>query len=241
MIYVQEWGKRKTEKKMITFISAILLSLMLMGCGGGTDKILASQEEMNTKIDSLISVFNEPEEAEEPTRKDIITALFDSLVVYTYTSAQIDTDLDAPDHGHVDIRYVEYYSFQLNKSDLYDGEFEFKRHLMAASLRDLQAAKPKYGPSPFVNLDNPEVYNTHGKWRIISEKSIDFVRLGGQYFSFRDFEWKHTGETILGIDIYAHHGHRFMFGSSRGASQLYSVGHMRDLTLIKNGVFDTNR
>ena len=45
---------------MKTFISAALLSLMLMGCGSGTDKILASQEETNAKIDSLISFLNEP-------------------------------------------------------------------------------------------------------------------------------------------------------------------------------------
>ena len=37
---------------MKTFISAALLSLMLMGCGSGTDKILASQEETNAKIET---------------------------------------------------------------------------------------------------------------------------------------------------------------------------------------------
>jgi len=109
---------------MKTFISAALLSLMLMGCGDGTDKILASQEETNAKIDSLISFLNEPEEPEEPTRKDIIIASFDSLVAYVYLTTQIDADPEAEDHGHTDVRYVEYYVFQLNKSDLYDGEVD---------------------------------------------------------------------------------------------------------------------
>jgi len=123
---------------MKTFISAALLSLMLMGCGGGTDKILVSQEETNVKIDSLISFLNEPEEPEELTRKDFIIALFDSLVAYVYLTTQIDADPEAEDHGHTDVRYVEYYVFQLNKSDLYDGEFEFKRHLMADAMRKLE-------------------------------------------------------------------------------------------------------
>ena len=137
---------------MKTFISAALLSLMLMGCGSGTDKILASQEETNAKIDSLVSILTEPE---GPTRKDIIIASFDSLVAYVYLTTQIDADPEAEDHGHTDLRYVEYYSFQLNKSDLYDGEFEFKRHLMADAMRKLEAFEPKYGPSPFINLQNP--------------------------------------------------------------------------------------
>ena len=226
---------------MKTFISAALLSLMLMGCGGGTDKILASQEETNTKIDSLISFLNEPEEPEEPTRKDIIIASFDSLVAYVYLTTQIDADPEAEDHGHTDVRYVEYYVFQLNKSDLYDGEFEFKRHLMADGMRKLEAVEPKYGPSLFINLQNPEIYYTHGKWRITSEKSIDMLRVGGQYYSFRDFEWKHTGESVLGVDIYAHHGHKILLGSSRGSGKVYSVGHMRDLLSITRGVFDTNK
>lgn len=226
---------------MKTFISAALLSLMLMGCGGGTDKILASQEETNAKIDSLVFILTQPEEPEEPTRKDITIALFDSLVVYTYLSTQIGTDPEAEDHGHMNIKYVEFYIFQLNKSDLYDGEFEFKRYVLDASWKALKAVEPKYGPSVFLNLQTPEVYNTHGKWRIINERNINLIRLGGQYFSFRDYEWKHTEEVISGIDIYAHHGHKFMLGATGGGNKLYSVGHMRDLTLIKNGAFNTNR
>ena len=221
---------------MKTFISAALLSLMLMGCGGGTDKILASQEETNAKIDSLVSILTEPE---EPTRKDIIIASFDSLVAYVYITTQIDADPETGDHGHTDLRYVEYYSFQLNKSDLYDGEFDFKRQLLADAMRKLEAVEPNSGPSPFVNLQNPEIYYTHGKWRITSEKSIDMLRVGGQYYSFRDFDWKHTGESVLGVDIYAHHGHKILLGSTRGSGKVYSVGHMRDLLSITRGVFDT--
>ena len=233
---LQEWSKRKTEKKMKTFISAVLLSLMLIGCGNDTDKILASHEETNTKIDALITVLNEPEEA---TRKDVIVALFDSLVVYSYLSATAPTGSSEEGQRIITFRYVEYYVFQLNKSDLYDGNYSFARYVLPSSFRKFAEFKIPIGASPFIRLTNPEIYNFYGKWRILNEREIDMFREGGNYYSFREFDWKFVTSTILGANVYSFHGHKFVLGNSQGGTQKFVVGTINDLTSIKNGVFDT--
>lgn len=222
---------------MKTFISAVLLSLMLIGCSDNSDKILASQEEINTKIDSLVSILTEPE---EPTRKDVIAALFDSLVVYSYSSASIATGSAEEDHTHINFRYAEYYIFKLNKNDLYDGNYEFARHILPSSFKKFEEYEVDHGPSSFSNLTNPDVYQSHGKWRILNEREIDMFREGGRYYSFRDYDWDFIKSSILGANIYSFHSHKFMLGSSQGGAQSFFRGTLNDLTSIKNGVFDTN-
>ena len=93
--------------------------------------------------------------------------------------------------------------------------------------------------TPFIRLTNPEIYNFYGKWRILNEREIDMFREGGNYYSFREFDWKFVTSTILGAYVYSFHGHKFVLGNSQGGTQKFVVGTINDLTSIKNGVFDT--
>ena len=221
---------------MKTFIGMVLFSFMLMGCSDSSDKILATQEETNARIDSLFSILTEPE---EPTRKDLIVALFDSLVAYSYGSTDLPTGSVDEDHTHIHVKYVEYWVFYINKSEMYDGDYEFVTHIRSPSFKELEEYEPDYGPSPFNRLVNPDIYQSNGKWRILNEREIDVFREGGTYYSFRDDKWDFLKSAILGVSIYSFHDRKFMLRSSQGAPEFFNLSTVYDLTSIKNGVFDT--
>ena len=219
-------------------LSMLLLLFMLTGCSDSSDKILASQEETNAKIDSLVSVISVLTEPEEPTRKDVIVALFDSLVAYSYGSADIPTGSVDEEHAHIHVRYVEYWVFYINKSELYDGDYEFVNHILTSSFRELEEYEPDYGLSPFSRLINPDIYQSNGKWRILNEREIDVFREGGTYYSFRDDRWDFIKSAILGVSNYSFHDRKFMLVSFQGAISQFNVSTVYNLTSIKNGVFD---
>ena len=220
---------------MKTFIGMVLLSFMLMGCSDSSDKILATQEETNARIDSLFSILTEPE---EPTRKDLIVTLFDSLVAYSYGSADMPTGAVDEDHDHIHVKYVEYWVFYINKSEMYDGDYEFVTHIRSPSFKELEEYEPNYGPSPFNRLVNPDIYQSNGKWRILNEREIDVFREGGTYYSFRDDRWDFIKSAILGVSIYSFHDRKFMLRSLQGAPEFFNVSTVYNLTSIRNGVFD---
>ena len=220
---------------MKTFIGMVLLSFMLMGCSDSSDKILATQEETNARIDSLFSILTEPEEL---TRKDLIVALFDSLVAYSYGSADMPTGTVDEDHDHIHVKYVEYWVFYINKSEMYDGDYEFVTHIRSPSFKELEEYEPNYGPSPFNRLVSPDIYQSNGKWRILNEREIDVFREGGTYYSFRDDKWDFLKSAILGVSIYSFHDRKFMLRSLQGTPEFFNVSTVYNLTSIRNGVFD---
>ena len=220
---------------MKTFIGMVLFSFMLMGCSDSSDKILATQEETNARIDSLFSILTEPEEL---TRKDLIVALFDSLVAYSYGSTDLPTGAVDEDHNHIHVKYVEYWVFYINKSEMYDGDYEFVTHIRSPSFKELEEYEPDYGPSPFNRLVNPDIYQSNGKWRILNEREIDVFREGGTYYSFRDDKWDFLKSAILGVSIYSFHDRKFMLRSLQGAPEFFNVSTVYNLTSIRNGVFD---
>ena len=212
---------------MKTFRSAFLMVLILIGCSYDDTNIMASQEETNTKLDSLMVIVREPVPL---TRIEMIKARFHSLLAFVYKSANVDTGREDEEHEHIQIRYAEYYTFTVEPSDLYDGWYTFNRYLLADSYQELQQAKMK-------NFANPAVFGSQGRWRILSEKDIEFARTYGIFYDFQEQEWDTADAGIVGIDRYSYHGDRIMIGSARGGDT-FRTTTMKDIVSVKKGDFD---
>ena len=228
---------------MKTFISALLMVLILSGCSYDDKNIVASQEdiratqeEVNTKLDYLITLANEPVEI-DLTRLEAIVSNFHDMVAYIYKDANIDTAPESElseleEHEHLRIRYVEYYNFRAEPDAFYDGTYNFTRYLMADSYNDIQ-------DSAIDNLENPAIFHSQGQWRILSEREIDVLRTHATYYDFKTFEWATRGSGMVGIDTYSYDPYHdaIFIGTSRGGDVL-STTTMKDIFFVKRGDFD---
>ena len=88
---------------MKTFISAMVMVLILIGCSYDDSKILAGQQETNNKIDSLMVVIGEPPPL---TRVEMIKEKFNGLLAYVYKSVTIETGPEDEDHQLEGIRQL---------------------------------------------------------------------------------------------------------------------------------------
>ena len=212
---------------MKTFISAMVMVLILIGCSYDDSKILAGQQETNNKIDSLMVVIGEPPPL---TRVEMIKEKFNGLLAYVYKSVTIETAPEDEDHEHIKIRYVEYYTFTIDPSDLYDGWYSFTRYVLRDSYEALQAA----GLNKF---SNPAVFSSQGKWRLLSEKDIELARTYGTFYDFHKYDWDTVPAGIVGVDRYSYHGDKMMIGSARGGDT-FRVTTIKDMTSVTRGDLD---
>ena len=212
---------------MKTFISAFLMVLILIGCSYDDSNILASQEETNTKLDSLIVMVGK---SPPLTRMEMIRERFNGLLAYIYKSVTIETGPEEEDHQHVKIRYAEYYTFSIDPSDFYDGWYSFTRYVLRDSYEALQAA----GLNKF---SNPAVFSSQGKWRLLSEKDIELARTYGTFYDFHKYDWDTIPAGIVAIDRYSYHGDKMMIGSARGGDT-FRVTTIKDMVSVTRGDFD---
>ena len=212
---------------MKTFLKSVFLFLFIVGCSNQDDKILANQEEINSRVD-FISDIVLTEEA--PTRLEVMRATFDSLVAYSYSSANVDIDTLA-DHEHISIRYVEYYTFTQDKTDLWDGNWTFNRAIVENF--DLFA-----GPESVHNIiETPVIYDAYGKYRIVDERNIDMVRDGGQSYSLRSYRWFPLEATLMALTNYILGEDNVYFGDTRGGLS-FRTTHLSNLSAVTNGLLD---
>ena len=225
---------------MKTFISALLMVLILIGCSYDDKNIVASQEdiratqeEVNTKLDYLITLANQPVEI-DLTRLEATVSNFHNMVAYIYKSANIDTapESELEEHEHLVIRYVEYFNFKSQGDAFYDGTYDFTRYLMADSYNDIQ-------DSAIDNLENRAIFHSQGQWRVLNEREIDILRIHATYYDFKTFEWKTLGSGMVGIDRYSYDPYHdaIFIGTSRGGDVL-STTTMKDIVFVKRGDFD---
>ena len=219
---------------MKTIVGVLILFMPIIGCANN-DKILDSQEELDTKMDSVLALLSAPVPV---IRKDLIVAKFDSIVAYRYDTAQVPTRLNAEEGESIEVRYTEYWIFFANKSESYDGDYEFISYILPGGFQDLKDFEPDYGPDPFDRLTHPNIYQSSGKWRILNEREIDIYRETAVFFSFREYQWYNLPSVILGANIFSFHNTQLMLGSHEGGSEFFKVTNFFNLTSIKNGVFD---
>ena len=212
---------------MKTFISAIIIVLMLIGCSYDDSNILSSQQETNNKIDSLIVMVGE---SPPLTRMEMIKEKFNGLLAYVYKSVTVETGPEEEDHQHIKIRYAEYYTFTIDPSDFYDGWYSFNRYVLRDSYEALQAA----GLNKF---SNPAVFSSQGKWRLLSEKDIELARTYGTFYDFHKYDWDTIPAGIVAIDRYSYHGDKMMIGSARGGDT-FRVTTIKDMASVTRGDFD---
>lgn len=213
---------------MKNLILMVLLSLLNFSCGENQDnKILSNQEEINTRLDFI----SERLTADQPlTRLEIMRSSFDSLVAFNYASANVDIDtLD--NHPHINLRYVEYYTFVGDKTNLWDGTWTFNRSVVENF--DLFA-----GPESIHNIiETPIIYEAFGKYRIVDERSIDMVRDGGQSYSLRLLKWFPLESTLMALTNYILGEDNVYFGDTRGGLN-FRTTHLSNLELVTNGMLD---
>ena len=88
---------RNQINRIIFIFITFLLCLYLVGCQSN-DKVLSSQENINNRLDTLVTTVDQI----KVTRVDFIKVFFDSLAAYNYASVSIDVDTSSVEHEHVE-------------------------------------------------------------------------------------------------------------------------------------------
>lgn len=214
---------------MKSFLKLVFLFVFIAGCSNNQDdKILAGQENLNARLDSISNIVS----TETPlSRIDLIRVSFDSLVSYNYSSIEVDTDTTGK-HNHLELRYVEYYTFKNNPSNIWDGDWSY--NVEVTENFDLLTS-----PESVHNiLKTPLVYQSYGKYRINNERSIDMNRDGGQSYSFRRFKWVPLDPMPLANERYMLSDTKIYFIDVRGNSVGYNLSHLRNIKDLKRGLYD---
>ena len=211
---------------MNKLLLALVIVFVFVGCYSD-DKVLSGQQEINTRLDSLSTELDQ----HNLSRVEFIRAFFDSLAAYNYYSVTIDVDTTSADHEHVEIRYVEYYSFVSNTSELWDGDYYFKR-VITDGYEEFTADY-----SIHKDIGNNVIYESYGKYRIVDERSIDMFRVGGTNYSLRFQSWYPLSKSLLGITSYILSEEDIYLGDDRGGSR-YNVTHLRNSESLESGFLD---
>ena len=211
---------------MNKLLLALVIVFVFVGCYSD-DKVLSGQQEINTRLDSLSTELGQ----HNLSRIEFIRAFFDSLAAYNYYGVSIDVDTTSADHEHVDIRYIEYYSFVSNQSELWDGDYYFKR-VITDGYEDFTADH-----SIHKDIGSNIIYESNGKYRIVNERSIDMFRVGGKNYSLRFQSWYPLGKSLIGITSYIMSEEDIYLGDDRGGSK-YNVTHSRNSESLESGFLD---
>ena len=210
------------NKLLLVFI----MVFVFVGCYSD-DKVLSGQQEINTRLDSLSAELDQ----HNLSRVEFIRTVFDSLSAYNYYGVNVDIDTTAADHDHVDIRYVEYYSFVSNPSEFWDGDYYFRR-VITDGYEEFTADH-----SIHKDIGSNVVYESNGNYRIVNERNIDMFRVGGTNYSLRFQSWYPLGKSLIGITSYILSEEDIYLGDDRGGSR-YSVTHLRNSESLESGFLD---
>ena len=211
------------NKLLIVFL---MLTLVFVGCYSD-DKVLSGQQEINNRLDSLSAELDQ----HDLSRVELIRTAFDSLSAYNYYGVNVDIDTTGADHDHVDIRYVDYYSFFSNPSELWDGDYYFKR-VITDGYEEFTADH-----SIHKDIGNNVVYESYGNYRIVNERNIDMLRIGGTNYSLRFQSWYSLSKSLSSITDYILSGEEIYLGDGNSGAR-YNITHSRNSALLENGGFD---
>ena len=211
---------------MNKLLLALVIVFVFVGCYSD-DKVLSGQQEINTRLDSLSAELDQ----HNLSRVEFIRTVFDSLSAYNYYGVTIDVDTTSADHEHVEIRYVEYYSFVSNPSEFWDGDYYFKR-VITDGYEEFTADH-----SIHKDIGSNVIYESNGKYRIVNERNIDMFRVGGKNYSLRFQSWYPLSKSLLGITSYILSEEDIYLGDDRGGSR-YSVTHLRNSESLESGFLD---
>ena len=217
---------RNQIKRIIFIFMAFLLCLYLVGCQSN-DKVLSSQENINNRLDTLTTTVDQI----RVTRVDFIRVFFDSLAAYNYASVSIDVDTSSVEHEHVDIRYLEYYSFLSNPNALWDGDYFFRR-VITDNFTEFTSEN-----SIHKNIGTPVIYNSYGKYRILNERDIDLLRVGGSSYNLRTQSFIELDRSLLNVTKYILSGDEIYFGDDRGGVR-FNITHLKNYLLLERGDLD---
>ena len=211
---------------MNKLLLAFIIFFVFVGCYSD-DKVLSGQQEINTRLDSLSAELDQ----HNLSRVEFIRTVFDSLSAYNYYGVNVDIDTTAADHDHVEIRYVEYYSFVSNPSEFWDGDYYYRR-VITDGYEEFTADH-----SIHKDIGSNVVYESYGNYRIVNERTIDMFRVGGTNYSLRFQSWYPLGKSLLGITGYILSAEEIYLGDGSSGTR-YNITHSRNSALLENGGFD---
>lgn len=207
----------------------VLLSLFI-GCERNQDNnILSGQEQINSRIDSLLTTIKD----KPASRMDLMKVAFDSLAAYNYAAASVDIDT-TDNHNHIQIRYVEYYTFEISKDgnkSLWDGDWNFRR-VITDNFEEFSAEGSIHSVAT-----TPVIYHSYGKFRLVDERNMDMLRTAGRSYSLRLQRWSNLDSGLMGITKYVFGEDEVFLGDERSGMS-FRVTHMNNISTIESGLLD---
>lgn len=207
----------------------VLMSLFI-GCERNQDSnILSGQEEINARLDSLSTTIKD----KPVSRMDLMKVAFDSLAAYNYAATSVDIDT-TDDHNHIQIKYVEYYTFEISKDSnksLWDGDWHFRR-VITENFEEFSAEGSIHSVAT-----TPVIYHSYGKFRLVDERNMDMLRTGGRSYSLRFQRWSNLDSGLMGVTKYVFGEDEVFLGDERSGMS-FRVTHMSNSRTIESGLLD---